>query len=95
MDIYPDFHGPHADGPHPHAEAIAWQTPAPRFPRVRIIKHTCQCQERFYELCAASGLAWIRVTIRTEWGPAILESRPSTYGAANDLWTKILTGQAT
>ena len=58
VDIYPDFHGPHAEEQRPDAETITWQEPMSRFQSVRVIRHTCECQEVIYELCVGGGLAW-------------------------------------
>ncbi|MFG1960775.1 hypothetical protein [Nonomuraea sp. NPDC049028] len=93
MDIYPDFHGPHAGEQRPDAETITWLAPMSRFPCVRVIRHTCECQEVIYELCTSGGLAWVRVTERAKSGPVIRESHPGPYGAAEELWTKFMTGQ--
>ena len=94
MDIYPDFHGPHADGRRPDAEAIAWQHPVQRFHSVRIVRHTCDCREEIYEFCAGGGLAWIRTTDRSPSAPVVRESHPSPYGAALELWRKVMNGEA-
>ena len=66
----------------------------PRFPRARIIKHSCRCSEPAYELCAGGGLAWVRATEWTASGVIVRESHPTGYAAAEELWLKIMDGRA-
>ncbi|MEV4105917.1 hypothetical protein AB0J42_37265 [Nonomuraea sp. NPDC049649] len=92
--MIPDFHGPHAGVRTADAESIDWHDPLPRFYRVRVLRHTCECRTRVYELCASSGLAWIRRIERTPAGVTVKESHPTSYGKAEELWKKLLSGQA-
>ncbi|MEV0617373.1 hypothetical protein AB0I81_28895 [Nonomuraea sp. NPDC050404] len=94
MTEFPDFHGPHI-GPHrPDAELVEWREPEPRFERVRIRRHTCDCKARILELCTAAGVAWVRKTDRLEGASLVWESRPRKADEAEILWKKLLTGQA-
>lgn len=86
----PDFHGPHAADD----ESIDWRDPLPRLGRVRVLRHTCECRARAYELCAGGGCAWIRRTDRSPTVMAVKESCPTSYREAGDLWEKLLSGEA-
>ncbi|MDA0632538.1 hypothetical protein OUY22_03850 [Nonomuraea sp. MCN248] len=89
----PDFHGPHADAGGFDAGSVDWRDPLPRFCRVRVLRHTCECRARIYEFCAAAGLAWIRRTDRSPTAVTVKESRPTSYGEAEALWEKLLSGR--
>ncbi|WP_043623647.1 hypothetical protein [Nonomuraea candida] len=94
MTESPDFHGPHI-GPHRRdAELVDWREPEPRFDRVRIRRHTCDCKARILELCTAGGVAWVRKTDRFESGSLVWESRPLKTNEAEELWRKLLDGKA-
>jgi hypothetical protein len=92
--VTPDFHGPHAADGGFDAESIDWRDPLPRFNRVRVLRHTCECRARVYEFCAAAGLAWIRRTHRSSTVVIVEESRPTSYGEVAKLWEKLLSGEA-
>lgn len=68
------YHGPHAASRQPDAEVVVWHTPDTFVERVRVVRHTCECRARIYELCAAGGLAWVRVTDRLGRSAAVKES---------------------
>jgi hypothetical protein len=89
-----DFHGPHAADGGSDAESIEWHDPLPRFCRVRVLRHTCECRARVYEFCAAAGLAWICRTDRSPTVMVVKESHPTSYREAGDLWEKLLSGEA-
>lgn len=59
--------------------------------RERELRWTCPCKARVYHLMAGGGFAWIR---RTEPGGTSGETVRMSYRDAEDLWTKILLGQA-
>lgn len=47
-------------------EKLVRRVPVARSDRVRVREHTCMCQDRSYELCASSGLMFIRrITVRS------------------------------
>lgn len=92
MPEIPDFHGPHVEPPMLGHIKLAWDEPTPRAPRIRVLSHTCECQEMTYELCAATGLGFVRRTDRakrtvheTTWMPAT---------AAGLIFTQTLHGEA-
>lgn len=89
-----DFHGPHVSVRTAEAESIDWHDPLPRFCRVRVLRHTCECRARIYEFCASSGLAWIRRTDRSPSAVTVKESHPTSYRKAEELWKKLLAGEA-
>jgi hypothetical protein len=92
--VTPDFHGPHAADGGSDAGSIDWGDPLPRFVRVRVLRHTCECRARVYELCAAAGRAWIRRTHRSPTVTVVKESHPTSYREAGELWEKLLSGKA-
>lgn len=94
MTELPDFHGPHIGSPLPDAEAVDWSEQVPRFTRVRVLRHTCECKPYVYELCAAGGLAWVRRTSRLGSAPSVTESDPASFSRAEALWEKLLNGAA-
>lgn len=93
MTELPDFHGPHVDPRRAGAGRVDWSKPVPRFDRVRVLRHTCECKARIYELCVAGGLAWIRQTDRLESVPVVRESAPRPLGEVEEVWKKLLAGQ--
>ncbi|TDE60377.1 hypothetical protein E1295_00630 [Nonomuraea mesophila] len=80
-----DFHGPHIGPYRADAELVDWRNPHPRFERVRIMRHTCDCRARVLELCTASGLAWVRRTDRMGAGSLVRESHPGNVDIAEKL----------
>jgi hypothetical protein len=73
---------------------VEWCEPLPRFQRVRVRRHTCECKPRVYELCTAGGLAWVRRTDRLKSMVKVSESHPRLVGEAEELWSMILAGRA-
>ncbi|GGP04692.1 hypothetical protein LDL08_04415 [Nonomuraea glycinis] len=94
MEKVPDFHGPHVRSRRFDAESVEWREPIPRFQRVRVRRHTCECKPRVYELRTAGGLAWIRRTDRLKSVIKVSESPPRLFGEVEELWEKLLAGQA-
>ncbi len=74
----------------PQAEPVEWEPSLPRTNRVRVRAHTCVCESPIYELCAAGGLGFVR---RSTGEPPV-ESARLPFRAAEDLWWRILSGQA-
>lgn len=95
MEKLPDFHGPHTRPRRFDAELVEWCEPIPRFQRVRVRRHTCECKPRIYELCTAGGLAWVRRTDRLKSVVKVGESPPCSFREAEELWEKLLAGRAT
>lgn len=89
----PDFHGPHVS-PKSDAEPVDWRQPVRRFAQVRVLRHTCECAPCVYEFCTAGGLAWVRKTSRLGSSRSVLESHPDLIPKAEELWEKIMNGQA-
>lgn len=75
------------------AESVEWEPSVPRAHRVRVRAHTCVCESPIFELCAAGGLWFIRRL--TGEPPAVIdESLWMSARAGEDLWLRILRGQA-
>ncbi len=61
--------------------------------RVRVRAYTCSCVSPYFELCTAGGLWFVRRF--TKGNPTVTTESPwQSARAAQDLWTRILTGQA-
>ncbi|WP_343955255.1 hypothetical protein [Nonomuraea longicatena] len=76
------------------AVRLDWSTPVPRFGRVRVVGHTCECKARVYELCTSGGLAWVRRIDRHSPGETVRVTHPCRVGEAGELWALILAGEA-
>lgn len=94
MTELPDFHGPHVGPYRADAELVDWREPEPRFERMRIRRHTCDCKARVLEFCTAGGMAWVRKTDRLDGASLVWESRPQKVDDVDKLWKKLLNGQA-
>ncbi|GII49972.1 hypothetical protein Psi02_63960 [Planotetraspora silvatica] len=64
----------------------------PRTDRIRVRRHTCDCQPIVYELCQAGGLLFVRRLYRSD-EVLIQESEWLRAPDAEQLWMKILSGQ--
>ncbi|MEU7746967.1 hypothetical protein [Nonomuraea sp. NPDC049158] len=93
-DAVTSYHGPHAASQQPGAQVVTWLNPDPFAERVRVVRHTCECRARIYELCAAGGLVWVRVTDRLGRSTVVKETHRFRTREAEELWLKILLGQA-
>ena len=74
-------------------ELVEWEPSLPRTDRVRVRAHTCVCDSPIYELCAAGGLGFVRRST----GETVTSTDESAWlpvRAAEDLWWRILSGQA-
>jgi hypothetical protein len=89
-----EFHGLHVSDRQVGAIRLKWSEPTQRFAYVRVVRHTCDCRARIYELCASGGSAWIRRTDRTPPRALVRETHPSRTAPAEALWALILAGQA-
>ncbi|TKK84335.1 hypothetical protein FDA94_29785 [Herbidospora galbida] len=85
-------HGPHVSPPHPESGRVRWLSPTSRAVRVRVRRHTCECQPTLYELCQSGGLMFIRRTRRVNH-PSTMETDWLPTRDAEQLWTRILTGE--
>lgn len=92
MPEIPDFHGPHVEPPQPGHVKLTWYEPTSRAPRIRVISHTCECQETTYELCAAAGKGFVRRTDRAE--QTVRETSWTLTATAAQIFTQILHGEA-
>ena len=90
---FDDYHGLHVAAPQAQLESVLWEPSLPRAHRVRVREHTCICQSPQFELCTAGGLWFVR---RTSAGAStgIVESAWVSASAANELWGRLLSGQA-
>lgn len=79
----------------PGHEEVAWAEPTERMARVRVLENTCeQCRAISYELCAAGGRRFIRRTDRTKTPPEVTETEHLPAAQIDDLWRRLLNGQA-
>jgi hypothetical protein len=83
--------GVHPSAPQVGYTRIDWRESLPRSLRVRVRRHTCDCQPIVYELCAAGGLMFVRRSYRSD-EILVQESEWLTAPAAEQLWNKILLG---
>ncbi|MGW4963171.1 hypothetical protein ACWEPL_38645 [Nonomuraea sp. NPDC004186] len=93
-----DFHGPHFEPPQASCVEVHWYRPCRRVQRIRVISHSCECNELLYELCAGGGLSFVRRTDRAK-GPVrakgiVRESEWMLTAAARNLYERILRGEA-
>src|SRR5437868_1468894 len=90
----PDFHhGIHSSVQNEEVESVRWERSLPRADRMRVREFTCACRSPVFELCTAGGLWFVR-RISDENPTAPMESEWMSAKAGNDLWLRILSGQA-
>ena len=90
----PDFHhGDHLSAQVTEVESVRWERSLPRADRVRVRAFTCACRSPVFELCTAGGLWFVR-RFTDENPTAPMESEWMSAKAGNDLWLRILSGQA-
>lgn len=90
--ILPSYHGPHVPPAQACAERVDWRRSLPRTAWIRVREHTCACRYPIFELCTAGGLWFVR---RLSKGtPLIVESPWESARTAQELWVRILSGQA-
>ncbi len=94
MSEFSTYHGPHPAMACADAVAVTWREPTARADRVRVRAHTCSCQSVVYELCAASGLYFIRRIDSRQRPPAIVETDWDVWRKAEALWRRIFSGLA-
>lgn len=87
-----DYHGLHVAAPCAQVEPVDWEPSRPRADRVRVREHTCSCRRPVFELCAAGGLWFVRRL--SDDTSAVMESAWLSVRAAEELWSRILRGQA-
>ncbi|GGP13006.1 hypothetical protein GCM10012278_63060 [Nonomuraea glycinis] len=88
-----DYRGLHVAAAQAQTELVEWEPSLPRTDRVRVRAHTCVCQSPIYELCAAGGLGFVRRSTSGSLTGSD-ESAWLSVAAAEDLWWRILSGQA-
>ncbi|GIH24262.1 hypothetical protein Aph01nite_25720 [Acrocarpospora phusangensis] len=89
-----EVHGLHVAPAQPGCEALLWLPPVPRTDRTRVRQHTCECRATIYELCQAGGLRFIRRTVRGPDGSRIHETERVVTARAEQVWLRLLLGQA-
>ncbi|GAA1271692.1 hypothetical protein Psi02_52010 [Planotetraspora silvatica] len=92
--IAPPYHGIHVAPLQREHERIKWMRDTRRSDRVRVRRHTCDCKETIYELCHAGGLLFIRRTVREPGGPVAHETERLITVRMEDLWMRLILGQA-
>ncbi|WP_406311889.1 hypothetical protein OHA77_24740 [Streptosporangium sp. NBC_01639] len=88
------YHGIHLAAAQAGCEQVAWQAPLPRVDRVRVREHTCECRTVVYELCATSGLVFVRRHYRKSGTITVWESPWLRTAEGMSLWDAILRGFA-
>jgi hypothetical protein len=90
----PSYHGIHVAPLQSEHVRIAWHHPTRRSDRARVRRHTCDCKATIYELCHSGGLLYIRRTVRDMEGYVIRETERLITVRMEDLWNKLILGQA-
>lgn len=91
-DLLAEYHGIHPAHPKADWERLEWPECHPRATRIRVLEHTCECQDIVYELCRAGGLVFVRRHYRASDGTVITESEWLRSVPARRLRTNILLG---
>ncbi|WP_319018610.1 hypothetical protein [Microbispora sitophila] len=91
LRLPPEYHGIHPAAAQEGHEEVVWHKCQPRVSRVRVRRHTCGCKPLMFELCQAGGLLFVR---RTENRTTVTETEWLRAALAEQLWHKILLGQA-
>jgi hypothetical protein len=73
---------------------LVWRDPHKAEDRVRVAAWTCDCQNTVYELCHASGVAYIRRTRRLKRSTQVHETYRWHFMEAQTVWKALLDGQA-
>ncbi|MFF3669869.1 hypothetical protein [Microtetraspora malaysiensis] len=94
MELLAQFHGIHVAPLQKAHEKLAWMVPAQRANKVRVHLHTCECRATIYELCQAGGLRFVRRSVRGEKGVVVRETEWLRAVKAEQLWQRILLGEA-
>ncbi|MCT9932848.1 hypothetical protein N5079_21820 [Planotetraspora sp. A-T 1434] len=92
--MLPSYHGIHVAPLQADHERINWMVPTHRSDRIRVRRHTCDCKATIYELCHAGGVLFIRRTIRRDEGNRVHETERLITVRMEDLWTRLILGQA-
>lgn len=93
LELFTSCLGLHLGAPQDGYTRINWRDSLPRAERVRVRRHTCDCQPIVYELCQAGGLLFVRRLYRSD-AVLVQESEWTRAPQAEQLWTQILMGQA-
>ncbi|GAA3523184.1 MULTISPECIES: hypothetical protein [Streptosporangium] len=88
------YHGTHLAAAQANCEPVDWQRPIPRADRIRVREHTCECRTVIYELCATSGLVFVRKHYRKNGTTTVWESPWRRAAEGLSLWDSILRGFA-
>jgi len=88
------YHGIHVAPLRDGHEVLHWRPRVPRFDRVRVREHTCECEPLTYEFCSAGGVAFIRRRRREGKKVTLRETEWLLTAEGERLWTAILTGWA-
>ncbi|MEU4541629.1 hypothetical protein AB0G15_43055 [Streptosporangium sp. NPDC023825] len=88
------YHGIHVAPLHDGHEVVSWRGRMPRFDRIRVREHTCECEPLTYEFCTAGGMVLIRRRQGEGKKVTLRESEWMRTAEGERLWTAILTGRA-
>ncbi|MGV9303142.1 hypothetical protein ACWENQ_02755 [Nonomuraea sp. NPDC004354] len=89
-----EWHSQHPEPLREGAIAIDWSLEVPRADRVRVKSYTCNCVPVFYELCQAAGLMFIRRLSQGGEVTLVHESPWLRCAEVEDLWQRLLRGEA-
>jgi hypothetical protein len=93
MEIYIGCVSPHVPALRTDHMRLVWHTPFQGEGRVRVIAWTCHCRATVYELCHASGIAYLRRTVQLEGAPEVHETYRWTFSVAEGVWVALLQGR--
>ncbi|MFF4772512.1 hypothetical protein ACFY05_06605 [Microtetraspora fusca] len=94
MELPAPFHGIHVAPLQKAHEKLEWWEPLPRASRVRVHLHTCECKATVFELCQAGGLKFVRRSVRGPESVIVHETEWLRVVKAEQLWQRILLGEA-
>jgi hypothetical protein len=88
------FHGLHPTAPRADVTLVDWYPWRPTSTVTRVRAYTCDCAPVVYELCATGGHTYVR---RCDWSihpTSVMESERMIDRRAQDLWMRIMNGEA-
>jgi hypothetical protein len=89
-----DYHGPHPAPQQEQHERLVWRSPSRRTHRIRVVRHSCECEATIFELCQAGGLAFIRKSLRRTASTVVHETDWMPSKRASQLYERVLRGEA-
>ncbi|MBT2234267.1 hypothetical protein [Nonomuraea sp. NEAU-A123] len=88
------YHGLHLAAPRGNITLVDWYPWQPTSAVTRVRAYTCDCAPVVYELCVAGGHTYIRRCDWSTYPTSVMESERMTDRHAQDLWMRIMSGEA-